>query len=474
MTILFAAGEVAPLASTGGLGDVMASLPGYVGKLGHEVAVALPGYPALLQGAEPLGVEFDIPIGTESFQATVFERLSPDGTQWLLIQNDALFARSGLYQDAAGPYADNAARFFFFSKAVVELARRLDPAPRVLHLHDWHTALVPLLVREQKLPLKTLLTLHNLQHQGSFWALDFPLTNLPSHWFSETGLEFYGQLNLLKGAILHSDALSTVSSLYRQNILHTDEGCGLQSVLRHRQSELFAVPNGVDPSLWDPSDSAEISTPFSAENPDGKNACRFALLASLGLDPSPQAPVFAMIGRLADQKGFDQLLPLLPRLLATDSRLIIVGDGDATLRRDLLVAARQHPGKLAFCNRWDPSFCKQVMAGSDAILVPSHSEPSGLTPLHALRYGTIPIAHATGGLLENLADYDPSTRKGHALMYWADSSAALWDCIQRAGQLFASPSEWSTLMQSAMRARFPWEAAAARYDAIYRRIASHA
>lgn len=472
MTILFAASEVAPLASTGGLGDVMASLPGYVGKLGHEVAVALPGYPALLEGAEPLGVEFDIPLGTDCCRATVFERSSPDGTQWLLIQNEALFGRSGLYQDAAGPYADNAARYVFFSKAVVELARRLDPAPRVLHLHDWHTALVPVLVREQKLPLKTLLTLHNLQHQGSFWALDFPLTNLPSHWFSETGLEFYGQLNLLKGGILQADALSTVSTLYRQSILHSNAGCGLQSVLGHRQQDLFAVPNGVDPDLWNPGASNEVSNPFSAENLDGKNACRDTLLASLGLDRSPQAPVFAMIGRLADQKGFDRLLPLLPRLLATDTRLIIVGDGDAALRRDLLVAARQHAGKLAFCNRWEPRFCKQVMAGSDAILVPSHSEPSGLTPLHALRYGTIPIAHATGGLLENLSDYDPSTGKGNALLYFADSCVALWDSIQRARQLFASPSQWSSLIQSAMRARFPWEAAAAQYDAIYRRIAS--
>ncbi|MEY5024888.1 MAG: hypothetical protein RLZZ244_416 [Verrucomicrobiota bacterium] len=470
MTILFAASEVAPFASTGGLGDVMASLPTYLGYLGHEVAVALPGYPALLHEAEPLGVEFDIPLGNETLRAEVYERLSPEGTQWMLIRNEALFERDGIYGDSQGPFADNASRFIFFSKAVVELARRLQPSPHILHLHDWHTALVPVLIRDQKLPLKTLLTLHNVEHQGAFWSLDFPLTNLSSRWFSPEGLEFFGQINLLKAGILSADAVTTVGKLYRESILHTPEGRGLQPALLHRQADLHFVPNGVDESLWDPASTTEIPAPFSATDLRGKATCREALLQEVGLAPAPSGPVFAMISRLAEQKGFDLLLPLLPRLLAADCRLVILGDGDPALRRDLLIASRQHPERFAFLNRWEAPLAKRILAGADYLVAPSHSEPCGLTPLHALRYGTIPIAHAVGGLQENLTSFDPTTRQGDALLYGPDSSEALWDTLQRALAIFSQKNHHRVLISNAMRASFSWAGPASQYDSIYRRI----
>lgn len=470
MTILFAASEVAPLASTGGLGDVIASLPRFISKLGHDVVVALPGYPSLMEGAEPVGVEFSVALGEELHPVAIFERHAPDGTQWLLVQNDAFFGRDGLYGDSEGPYPDNAARFLLFSKAVVELACRLQPSPEVLHLHDWHTALVPMLIRDRNFPLKTLLTLHNVQHQGSFWAFDFALTNLSHHWFREDGLEFFGQMNLLKGGILAADALTTVSTTYRRDILASDKGFGLQHVLQCRQNDLFAVPNGVDPERWNPTDPTELPAPFSATDLDGKAFCKKALLSETHLAPNPKGPVYAMLGRLADQKGFDLLLPLLPRLLSDDARLIIVGDGEASLRRDLLAAIRQHPTRMAFCNRWEPEFSKHLLAGADILLAPSHFEPSGLTPLYALRYGTIPVAHATGGMLEQLTDYDPSSRQGNALLYHADSSAALWDAIERATHLFLDPEHWHKLVTNAMHASFPWETAANHYNALYRRL----
>jgi starch synthase len=468
MTILFAAGEVAPLASTGGLGDVIGSLPKFIAKLGHEVAVALPGYPALLEGSSPIGVRFEVPLGAQSLPATLHERIAPDGTQWLLIENEALFQRPGLYGENGTAYPDNASRFIFFSKAVVELARRLQPTPEVLHLHDWHTALVPALVREQRLPLTTLLTLHNLQHQGAFWGLDFPLTNLPDSWMSPSGLEFHGQLNLLKGGILWADSLTTVSAHYRREILRPGGAFGLHEVLQSRHLELFSVPNGVDPDLWNP-EAPELAAPFSAANWSGKAACKQALLRETGLRPNPRGPVFAMLGRLADQKGFDLLLPLLPRLLASDSRLIVVGDGAASLRRDLLAAVRQHPGGMAFSNQWSAEFAKRVFAGADALLVPSHFEPSGLSPLYARRYGTLPIAHATGGLLEQLTDYDPVSAHGNALLYYTDSKEALWDALQRSLFLFSNPDEWRSLITRAAQGIPRWEDAANHYDALYRR-----
>lgn len=462
MTILFAASEVAPDAATGGLGEVLASLPRSLERLGHEVVVVLPGYPALMEEASPVEVQFALPVGDALQPVTVYEKIQPDGTQLLLIHNDALFGRPGIYGDATAPYPDNALRFIFFSRAVVELAKRLDPSPAILHLHDWQTALVPALVREQRLPFRTVLTLHNAAYQGSFPAADFAFTNLPSHWMTPTGLEFYGALNLLKGGILAANVLTTVSNAYRRELLTPEGGCGLSEVLRGRADSFHAVPNGVDPGRWNPEPF------FSADVPEGKAHCRNALLKETGLRQDPAGPVFAMIGRLADQKGFDLLLPLLPRLFADDVRLIVAGDGSANLRRDLLAACRQHPSTFAFLAEWDFEFPKRLFAGADVLLTPSHFEPCGLAPLQALRFGTLPIAHATGGLLENLSDYEPADGTGNAFLYQADSSAALWDAIGRAGVLFRNKPGWKRPLQNAMRSVFSWEASARSYDAIYR------
>jgi starch synthase len=464
MTILFAASEVAPDAATGGLGEVLASLPRFLEALGHDVVVVLPGYPALMADATPVDVRFSLSVGDALQPVTVYEKIQADGTQLLLIHNDALFGRPGIYGDASAAYPDNAVRFIFFSRAVVELAKRLQPSPSILHLHDWQTALVPAIVREQRLPFHTVLTLHNAAYQGSFPASDFALTNLPFHWMAPTGLEFYGALNLLKGGILTADALTTVSSTYRRELLTPEGGCGLHEVLRGRADAFHVIPNGVDPERWNPEPL------FSAEAPEGKAKCRAALLVETGLRPNPTGPVFAMFARLADQKGFDVLLPLLPRLFTDDVRLIVAGDGSATLRRDLLAACRQHPAKFAFLPEWDFEFPERLFAGADALLVPSHFEPCGLAPLNALRFGTIPVAHATGGLLENLADYDPATRTGNALLYRNDSSAALWDAIGRASALFRDKPAWEQPVRNAMRTVLSWETSARALDSLYRRL----
>jgi len=473
MTLLFAASEIAPEASTGGLGEVLASLPCFLNATaggGHEVAVALPGYPALMEGATPLEVNFSLSVGNSLQPVAVFERTRRDGTQLLLIHNEAFFGRPGIYGDSESAYPDNAQRYIFFSRAVVELAKRMDPAPQIIHAHDWQTALIPALVKEQNLPFKTVLTLHNVAYQGSFAASDFALTNLPSHWMTPSGMEFYGALNLLKGGILAADALTTVSAIYRREILSPEGGFGLHAVLGQRATDLHAVPNGVDPVRWNPAQDPALAAPFSAEAPEGKAACQAQLLNELELRPNPQGVVFAMLGRLADQKGFDLLLPLLPRLLASDSRLIIAGDGEPALRADLLIACRQHPEKLAFLPRWDTTFPQRLFAGADVLLVPSHFEPCGLAPLQALRYGCVPLAHATGGLMENLSNFEPGAGTGNALLYFADGSASLWDAIVRAKLLFQNPTASTALRTNALRSEFPWEKAVARLNPIYSRI----
>ena len=443
---------------------MIAALPRALEALGHDTVVVLPGYPALMQGAAPLDVRFHLPVGDALQPVTVFEKIRADGTQMFLLHNEALFGRPGIYGDASAAYADNALRFILFSRAVVELAKHLQPSPSILHLHDWHTALVPVLVRDQALPFRTVLTLHNAAFQGSFPASDFALTNLASHWMTPSSLEFYGGLNLLKGGILAADALTTVSSIYRSELLTPAGGYGLQDILRLRADALHVVPNGVDPERWNPAPR------FSAGSPEGKAQCRQELLLEAALEPNPAGPVFCMVGRLADQKGFDVLLPLLPRLLADDVRLIIAGDGSPALRRDLLAACRRHPKQFAFLPAWDPEFPKMLFSGADAVLVPSHFEPCGLAALNALRFGTVPIAHATGGLLENLTDYEPATGAGNALLYRTDSSAALWDAIARAGVLFRNKAEWGRLLANAMHTHIAWETSANALDVLYRRL----
>ena len=475
MTILFAASEIAPLASTGGLGETVASLPRVVSAQGHDAAVALPGYPALLENAEPLEVEFDVIVGDKTLHASIYDRTLPDGTQLLLVRNDALFERAGLYCDPKNnePFADNAERFIFFSKAVVELAKRMDPTPAVVHAHDWQTALVPVLIREQALPIRTVLTLHNVAFQGSFCGVDFQLTNLPQHWMSPSGLEFFGAMNLLKGGILAADALTTVSKRYREEILNSPQGCGLEGTLRFRAGDLISVPIGVDPARWSPSRpdaAANLAAAFSAEDPSGKTKCRAALLEEAGLPPDAEAPVFVMLGRLADQKGFDLLLPLVPKILSTDARLIIAGDGDALLHRELLIACRRHPKKLAFLHNWQPGFPQRLMAGGDILLMPSHFEPGGLAPLHALAYGTVPVAHAVGGLADNLTNFVPAECSGNSLLYYRDNEEALLNAIVRGKLLFKDKPVWNKLVQNALASKFPWEKAAAALDSLYHRI----
>ncbi len=472
MRILFAASEVAPEASTGGLGEVIAALPRFVAGKGHEVAVALPGYPALMDLARELDVHFEIPIGGVLQPVSIFELLVEDGTQLLLVHNEALFGRPGIYGDGTEAYPDNALRYVFFSRAVVELAKRLEPTPSVLHLHDWQTALVPALVKEQRLPLKTVLSLHNLAYQGAFHPGEFAHTGLPQQWMQPSGYEFHGGFNLLKGGILHADLLTTVSETYRREMLTPAGGFGLNEVLQAHREKLHVVPNGVDSQRWNPQTDALLKAGFSAADTSGKSLCRAALLNETALRPDPKGPVFAMLGRLADQKGFDLLLPLLPRLFADDTRLVIAGDGSPALRKDLLVACREHPGKLAFLPEWDLHFPQRLFAGADVLLVPSHFEPCGLAPLQAMRFGTVPVAHATGGLRDNLQDFEPATGVGNALLYRADSSAALWDTIVRAGVLFQDKSEWKRIVLNAMRSEFSWDAAAAAADVLYRRLNS--
>ncbi len=475
MTILFAASEMEPLARTGGLGDVIEALPAALAARGHEVSVVLPCYAGLRERPElavrSTGVQIPVQVGAKRLDAEILECRAPNGVQIFLVRCDKYFDRQGLYGTEGRAYDDNAERFIYFSRAVVELARRILPPPDILHVHDWQTALIPALVRERRLPFKTVLTIHNLAYQGDFWAFDFGLTGLPGEYFAPgSGLEFYGNMNLLKGGLLFADALTTVSDRYAREIQTPEGGCGLDAMLRDHAGKLTGILNGANSTVWNPETDEMLPQNYSAQNLVGKRTCRAALLKELGLAPDPRGPVFAMVSRLAAQKGIDLLLPLIDRLLADDVRLVILGEGDTGDERELMIASKRHAGRFAYLKSWEPRLSHLIEAGADATLIPSYYEPCGLSAMYGLKYGTLPVARATGGLHEIVQDFDATLNAGNGFLFYDASAEAFWDSIGRAKRHFQNRADWESLMRRAMAADFSWTRAAERYEAVYERL----
>lgn len=473
MKILLAASEVAPFARTGGLGDVLEGMPPALAARGHEVSVVMPGWRGLREdprlAARSTGVRLTVQLGTRRLPAEVLEGKAPNGSQIFLVRQDELFDRAGLYGEDGVDYPDNAARFIFFSKCVVELARRVLPPPDILHVHDWHTALVPVLVKHARRPFRTVLTIHDFAFQGNFWGVDFGLTNLPGDFFTASALEFYGNLNLLKGGIAFADALTTVSESYAREIQTPEGGSGLDAFVRVHARKLSGILGGADYAEWNPATDAHLPQHYSAADVTGKSACRTALLAELGLDPAPRGPVYALVSRLTERKGIDLLVPLLDRLLAHDARLVVLGVGDSAYQREFTVASRRHRGRFAYRDAFDTRLAHLIEAGADISLIPSHFEPRGLTAMYSLKYGTLPVARATGGLSQIVQDYDPTTDHGTGFLFYDYTPAACWDALMRATAYHADAPRWRKIVQRAMTADFSWDRAIVAYEEVYAR-----
>ncbi len=365
------------------------------------------------------------------------------------------------------PYEDNAARFIFFCKAALELSRRLTPQVQILHVHDWAAALVPVFVYAQGLPFKTVLTIHHLAEQGSFWGVDFRLTNLPEQFFTLNGVEFFGRLNFLKGGILFANKITTVSEHYRREIQRPSGGCGLDVVLRENAHRLIAILDGADYAHWNPASDRLLPARYDAKRLRGKQLCRDALLEEMKLAAAPRGPVFGMVTRVVEEKGFEILVPLLDRLLWDDVRLIILGEGDPAYETALAVTAKKFPNRFAYQKDYDEKLAHLIEAGMDISLIPSRFEPAGLSAMYNLKYGALPIARVTGGIQEIVEDYDPTADSGYGFLCYEYSSEAFWDAIKRARQIFRDQRLWTKLMKRAMARNFSWDASAQRYEALY-------
>src|SRR5438094_186848 len=471
MRILMISAEGPPLQRAGALTDVMDALPNALRARGHEVSVVLPFYREIKENRafkkKNTGITVDVQLGDKIHVARYLERRSVSGVQLFLIRCDEFFDRAGIYGERGKLYEDNAARFIFFCKATLELARRLTPQLEILHLHDWAPALAPVFVHAHGLPFSTVLTIHHVADQGSFWGLDFQLTNLPERFFTFQGVEFFGRLNFLKGGILYADRITTVSEHYRREILTPAGGCGLDGVLRENAHRLSAILDGVDYTRWNPASDPLVPARYDPRRLRGKQICREALLKEVKLETAPRDPVFGMVTRVVQEKGFEILVPLLDRLLWDDVRLIILGEGDPAYETALAVAAREFPAKFAYQKKYDEKLAHLVQAGMDISLIPSRFEPAGLIAMYNLKYGALPVARVTGGIQEIIEDYEPATDSGYGFLCYEYSSEAFWDAIKRARQIFRDQRLWTKLIKRAMARNFSWDASARRYEALY-------
>jgi starch synthase len=484
LRVLVIASEVAPFAKTGGLADVAAALPRALQGLGHDVRVLLPKYRgAEAHAGDPRVVVpgIRVSLGDRSTEGALLEGRSPSGVPVYLLEHEHYYNRDGLYGTADGDYWDNCERFVFFCRATLEGLARLDGAragvrwqPQLIHANDWQTGLVPVylrtLYRDHPLlgRLATLFTIHNLAYQGVFWHYDMPMTGLGWDLFTPAGIEFYGKLNFLKGALVFSDLLTTVSRTYAREIRTAAFGNGLEGVLEDRSQDLHGVINGIDYGIWDPQKDPAIAHPYSAADPEPKAICRETLRRELGLEAAP-GPVIGIVTRLAEQKGMDLVLEALPGILAEGCQLVVLGSGDGHLEEAFRGAAAAHPEQVAVRTGYDDDLARRIYAGSDVFLMPSRYEPCGLGQLIALRYGGAPVVRRTGGLADTVTEFDPARRTGTGFVFDAFTAEALLAAVGRATSTYRQPSAWKALVRNAMAEDFSWDASAREYVTLYRK-----
>jgi starch synthase len=478
LNVMFVSPEAVPFAKTGGLADVAGALPLALNTLGLRVCLLMPLYGAIRQGnftltktLTDLEVHFD--FATLKFDVYSTEI---DGVTFYFVERDEFFDRRQLYGTPKGDYFDNLERYTFLAKAVKPVCQALGLKPDIIHCHDWQSALVPVYLREKWqgeevfAQTATVFTIHNLAYQGLFGKEKYHLLDLDSSLFGINGLEFYDKVNLLKGGIIWSDAITTVSRQYSQEIQTPEFGCGLEGVLCTRAEDLTGIVNGIDYNIWDPSTDKLIAAPYRAGDVTGKGKNKLALMTEYQLDPKLKgAPLLGMVSRLADQKGFDLLATILPELMAENLSLVILGTGDEKYHQLLSEAAVQYKGRLGVKIAFDNKIAHLIEAGADMFLMPSYYEPCGLNQIYSLKYGTIPVVRATGGLVDTIEPVDTKQKTGTGFRFAEYTPAAFLACIREACQAYQDKALWKQLMANAMGQDFSWEASAKAYESLYRR-----
>lgn len=486
LRILEVSSEVAPFARTGGLGDVVGALPKALARLGHEVKVVLPRYGFIKgeeHGLKPQAKAYNVRLWDE-LVAYYLETCNDarNRVEYFFINNAEYFDRPDFYVDpAAGKdYLDNDERFVFFSRAVLETIKHLDWRPDIIHVHDWQSALIPAYLKtiykndEFFQNTRTVLTIHNLGYQGIFPADHFKLLELPEHLFyAMTGpFEFFGKVNFLKGGIMMADKLTTVSERYAEEIQSTEEyGYGLQGVLNNRTDDLIGILNGVDYHIWSPSRDKKVQYKYTVSNLSGKRKNKIELLQEVKLPVRDSAPLIGMISRLTAQKGWDLIEEAADDIFAMNLQLIVLGTGDAKYIELLKSLEQKYPDKVRAFITFDDTLAHRIEAAADVFLMPSRWEPCGLNQMYSLKYGTVPIVRAVGGLADTVADWDPTSQTGDGFVFEKYDARAMLHAIRRALSVFTRKRTWTRLMKAGMEKDFSWDRSAARYADLFEQSA---
>ncbi len=476
--LLIATPELTPFAKSGGLADVIASLAGHLKACGVNPSIIMPRYRCTysLPGEELYLSNLIVPFGESTESADVFRCRLDSGIPVYLIDKAKFFDRECLYQTHSEAYPDNGARFIFFSRAVVEFIPFLPKTPAIIHANDWQTALIPVFVHHKKSDsavlhsVKTLLTIHNIAFQGLFTRYDMLLTGLPWNYFTTDGLEFYGEINFLKGGIVFSDAVNTVSRQYYKDILTPEFGCGLDGLLRKHQKKLNGILNGIDYKVWDPRTDPMMKFHYDRSDLSGKQKCKQHLILELKFSSGKNRALIGMISNLNHQKGLDLFIQALPKLVETDALYVLLGIGNNHHEELLREFQKQYPDRFRFINRFDNSMCHQLVAACDMLLIPSRFEPCGFNQMLGLRYGTIPIVRDTGGLHDTVTDFDADPQAGTGFIFKGYTPEFLLETIQRALTVYRHRSTWEKIIRLAMGKDFSWHSSAENYKRLYQKL----
>lgn len=486
MNVVYVSSEVVPFAKTGGLADVAGALPPALAARGHRVSVVMPLYRGVREGGHPLketGVSVTVPMeeGEETGRILTLPMKGTRGSAFYFVEHPRFFeAGNGLYGTPEGDYPNNDERFAFFSKVVAEWMAGFEKPIHVVHVNDWQSALLPIYMKvwhggkPALAGARSILTIHNLAYQGLFDPRRYTVTGLPYGLYKpHGGLEFWGRMNYLKGGILFADAITTVSRRYAEEIRTEEFGAGLDGVLRDREGAVFGIQNGIDPEAWNPAVDGRIAAIYSSQNMAGKGKCKAALQKECGLDADPSIPLFGMISRLADQKGLDLLVGVLDELSRRKFQLVLLGTGEEKYHEILGALAKKRKKRISVHLRFDDGLAHRIEAGADIFLMPSRYEPSGLNQLYSLRYGTVPLVRAVGGLADTVTDCTEETlRAGTATgfqfhEYSVDAFAEAW---LRALSLYRDRKAWGRVMKTGMKQDWSWDRSAGEYEDLYERV----
>jgi starch synthase len=472
--ILFVASEVAPWSKTGGLGDVAGALPRALAARGHAVVVVTPRYGSI----DPHRAGFrhvEKPLVVRGEPCTLW--VKKEAATVYLVEHERFFgSRRGLYGDGHHDWGDNAERFAYLSRAALALPAALGLTPRIVHANDWQAGLIPFLLRQEHghdpalAGARTVFTIHNLAYQGIFPKGVVPVLGLPWDVFRYEAMEFHDQLSFMKAALAFADRITTVSPTYAREIVTPAGGADLDALLRHRGRDLSGILNGIDAHEWDPARDPHLPAHFSAANLDGKAANKAALQREVGLPVRPDVPLLAMVSRLAEQKGVDLVAAALPALVSGDVQVALLGSGDKRYEEAFARVGRERPDRVAARIGFDEGLAHRIEAAADVFLMPSRFEPCGLNQMYSLRYGTVPVVRAVGGLEDTVEDYD-GWKRGTGFKFHEYSPQALALAVRRALDVYRDRAAWRGLVLRGMAEDNSWERSAARYEALYRELA---